>query len=110
MMVFTPGNLSGASQVPPNGLVQSAGFNTVVQLAFGRFGPERSACISSPFFARDYLPPSAIAQVNFPAAGRLLHIEFLVGRFEQLLHRCATWRVRGDPDAQRQSRLFRAAL
>jgi len=29
MMVFTPGNLSGASQVPPNGLVQSAGFNTV---------------------------------------------------------------------------------
>ena len=30
-MVFHPGNLSGASQVPPNGLVQSAGFNTVDQ-------------------------------------------------------------------------------
>jgi hypothetical protein len=30
-MVFKPGNLSGASQVPPNGLVQAAGFNTVDQ-------------------------------------------------------------------------------
>jgi hypothetical protein len=30
-MVFNPGNLSGASQVPPNGLVQSAGLNTVNQ-------------------------------------------------------------------------------
>jgi hypothetical protein len=30
-MVFNPGNLSGASQVPPNGLVQSAGFSTVNQ-------------------------------------------------------------------------------
>jgi hypothetical protein len=30
-MIFNPGNLSGAAQVPPNGLVQSAGFNTVDQ-------------------------------------------------------------------------------
>ena len=30
-MVFNPGNLSGASQTPPNGLVQWAGFNTVNQ-------------------------------------------------------------------------------
>jgi hypothetical protein len=30
-MVFNPGTLSGASQVPPNGLVQSAGFNSVEQ-------------------------------------------------------------------------------
>jgi hypothetical protein len=30
-MVFNPGNLSGASQVPPNGLLQSAGYNTVDQ-------------------------------------------------------------------------------
>lgn len=30
-MVFSPGNLSGASQVPPNGLVQSAGFRSVDQ-------------------------------------------------------------------------------
>ncbi len=30
-MVFAPGNLSGAAQVPPNGLIQSAGFNTVNQ-------------------------------------------------------------------------------
>lgn len=30
-MVFNPGNLSGASQVPPNGLVQSAGFSSVDQ-------------------------------------------------------------------------------
>jgi hypothetical protein len=27
--IFNPGNLSGATQVPPNGLVQSSGFNTV---------------------------------------------------------------------------------
>ena|SRR5207302_2387308 len=74
--------------------------------AWGRRDPHASLRL----FWRDYLPLSAIAQVNFPATGRLLHIEFLVGRFEQLLYRCATWRVRGDPDAQRQSRLFRAAL
>jgi hypothetical protein len=30
-MIFNPANLSGASQVPPNGLMQSAGFNTVDQ-------------------------------------------------------------------------------
>ncbi len=30
-MVFAPGNLSGAAQVPPNGLIQSAGFSTVNQ-------------------------------------------------------------------------------
>jgi len=30
-MVFNPGNLTGASQVPPNGLVQAAGFNNVDQ-------------------------------------------------------------------------------
>lgn len=28
-LVFSPGNLSGASQVPPNGLVQSVGYNTL---------------------------------------------------------------------------------
>ena len=30
-MVFSPANLSGASQVPPEGLVQSSGFNSVGQ-------------------------------------------------------------------------------
>jgi hypothetical protein len=30
-MVFAPGNLSGAAQTPPNGLIQSAGFSTVDQ-------------------------------------------------------------------------------
>jgi hypothetical protein len=30
-MVFNPGNLSGASQAPPNGLLLGAGFNTVGQ-------------------------------------------------------------------------------
>jgi hypothetical protein len=30
-MVFSPGTLSGASQVPPDGLIQAAGYNTVGQ-------------------------------------------------------------------------------
>lgn len=30
-MVFQPGSLSGASQAPPNGLLQSVGFNTLDQ-------------------------------------------------------------------------------
>jgi hypothetical protein len=30
-MVFSPGTLSGASQVPPDGLIQSAGYNSVGQ-------------------------------------------------------------------------------
>ena len=30
-MIFNPGNLSGATQTPPNGLLQAVGFNTVDQ-------------------------------------------------------------------------------
>ena len=30
-MIFSPGSLSGASQVPPDGLIQGAGFNNVGQ-------------------------------------------------------------------------------